>query len=273
MPSALVAASGQARKYLLLSTNNLEVITLDLQDKIRADLLCEDRRAHKRLEDVLDLAIGQDLRVTGHTGPRVEQRVSKRRARFGALVVVGAAEPSRMRELEADDEVPVRSVSFPVSGPDDADQFGEVFFVGLVDDKLARIGAPIRSHSHCLAAKDQLGAAFAKPLPSAPHFVRGAAARCAVPSLHGLCGPSVADASPVDGQAVDGLGQRRIRARHNGVVGRQVQPQCPEMRSESIDGPERRYARVAGARGLWLRTAHARLLSYVWASITANAGA
>lgn len=38
---ALVAASGQARKYLLLSTNNLEVITLDLQDKIRADLLTD----------------------------------------------------------------------------------------------------------------------------------------------------------------------------------------------------------------------------------------
>ena len=38
---ALVAASAHARKYLLLSTNNLEVITLDLQDKIRADLLTD----------------------------------------------------------------------------------------------------------------------------------------------------------------------------------------------------------------------------------------
>src|ERR1035441_6701091 len=64
-------------------------------------------------------------------------------------------------------------------------QAGQLRPVGLVDDKLPGVGAPIGADGDGLAAPDEFCAALSESLPAAGHQLSGLAVGGSVPAFHG----------------------------------------------------------------------------------------
>jgi hypothetical protein len=69
----------------------------------------------------------------------------------------------------------------------------EILYVPGVEGQLVGVGAPLRAHSHRLAAPDQLAPAPSKMLPAAEGVFGWATIEGAIPAFHGLDAKAVAD--------------------------------------------------------------------------------
>ena len=105
----------------------------------------------------------------------------------------GPRPPTRVGELETDDEIVGRAAGAAVGVDQLLAQRGECARRGAVDDELAGVGPAVRPDRHRLPAPHELGAALAEPPPPAPHEVGGPAVGGAVPPLHRQHGEAVAD--------------------------------------------------------------------------------
>src|SRR6266516_6635455 len=107
-------------------------------DKIRANIprdLCGSDVAFDKL---LDLAVGEHLRVARDVELFVEDRMPVSDARLHAELIIRLAEATRMRELKADHQVIGRSIALLVCADENLAKLGEVLLVLLDDDELVR---------------------------------------------------------------------------------------------------------------------------------------
>src|SRR5262245_625228 len=130
-------------------------------------------------------------------------------ARFEAFFVVRLAEATGMSQLKADHQVIGAAESLLVSAHEDFAQFGQIALVLFANNELSWIGPSVGANRHGLAAIDQLGTAFSEALPAPAHFLCCSAGGRAVPSLHGLDRPAIADALAIDQHVGHGLAKRR----------------------------------------------------------------
>ena len=95
----------------------------------------------------------------------------ERHARLHAFLVIRFAEPPRVRELKADDEIIRLAVTLGVRLHQHFAQRRDTGLVFLCDDDLIRIRSTIRAHRHRLATVNQLRISSVTPpvvVPSQP---------------------------------------------------------------------------------------------------------
>src|SRR6185436_9396368 len=90
-------------------------------------------------------------------------------------------------------------------------------FIFLADDELVWISSPIRTHGHRFAAVNNTRAALTETLPAAPHLIRDATGRGAVPTFHRLDGPPIRNRFAIDGESCNRPRERRAVAADDGV--------------------------------------------------------
>ncbi len=163
--------------------------------------------------------------------------MSKSHARFAAFPIVRPAEPPRVRQLEANDQVVRAAISLAMRLDQGLAQLREAGPVLFVNDELVRIGAPFGDHGHGLPAPDQLRAAFTEAPPASQHGLGHAPAGGAVPAFHRLNGPAISDEPAIKNQAVPqcgGLARQHLR------LELQVQVEALRVLAKGLDGLERR---------------------------------
>ena len=134
-------------------------------------------------DELLQLAVGPHLGVTGDLKHPVEEWMPIRHARFEAELVVGLTEPTGVRQLKADDQVVGVAAMVLVRGHKGFPELRQAGFVLFIDDELVGIGPAIGAHRHSFATEYELGAALAEALPAAEDVVGEAAKLVCRPSL------------------------------------------------------------------------------------------
>src|SRR6266850_4908833 len=169
----------------------------------------------------------------------VKNRMAISDYRFRAVLGVGAAKASRVRQLQPKDEV--------ISSPEMLVMDSQGFFTQrsqsrgctIVEDQLIGVGATFREDSNSLSAPDQLRAAATEIQPSPPSQLRRPPIGFAVPSFHGLHREPVADpALPVKPWNLQGLGQGRESGRENCFIYREGASQAGEVFCQGARRPE-----------------------------------
>ncbi len=164
---------------------------------------------------------------------------------FRAVLGVGAAKASRVRQLQPKDEV--------ISSPEMLVMDSQGFFTqrsqsrgcAVVEDQLIGVGAAFWKDCNGLSAPDQLRAAPAEIQPSPPSQLRRPPIGFAVPSFHGLHRKPVADpAVPVKPWNLQRLGKGRERSRENCFIYREGAPQAGEVFCQGTRRPEACHSRV-----------------------------
>ena len=98
-----------------------------------------------------------------------------------------------MCQLESDQEIVGVSVSLAMGAQERFPKRGDACLICLVYDELVGIRAAIGPYRHRLAAPDEFGSTHAEALPPPGHGLGHAASGRAVPALHRLDAPSVAN--------------------------------------------------------------------------------
>src|SRR6185503_20126518 len=104
--------------------------------EVRADLGRNLRRAHVALDEFLDLAVTENLRVACDVELLVENRMTIGHARFPALLVIRSAEASRVGELKTYDQIVGVAEALLVRGDERVAESGDAHLVLLFEDKL-----------------------------------------------------------------------------------------------------------------------------------------
>ena len=155
-------------------------------DEIVATLLRAFCRNDEVFDQAFDFVVADHRSVGRVTKLLIEERMVVGDNRFESGVVVRLAKPTRVRELETDDQSAIIARRLLVR----LDQY----FAKLRDPtlrvvrhiQLFRIGPTVEAHRAGLAAPDQLGAAETEALPAPLSIFRGSAVKLAIPAFHRL---------------------------------------------------------------------------------------
>ena len=188
----------------------IPVAVLDV-DEAEAHIPRSPRREDEGADELLDLGVAQDRGVIPHAGALVQQRVAVRDSRLGAVLAVRPREAAGVRQLQPDQEARAGAEAPLVRFHERAAQAVEAAEGMLGREKLVGVGPALLAHRDRFAAPDQLGAALAESTPALQGQLSGIAVGLAVPALHRLNHPAIADLQP-------GHLERR---RQRGVLGAQ----------------------------------------------------
>ena len=111
-------------------------------------------------------------------------RLPPRRSRLG--------KPSRMGELQGDDEVACRAKPIAMGISDRLQERGKAIASAGGPTELVGIGSALGQHRHRLASPDQLGTALPKMPPAAQKRISRPAVSGGIPAFHRMDAPAVA---------------------------------------------------------------------------------
>ena len=175
----------------------------EVESGLRRQRAGRDEALHQRL----DLLIGRQRMVRRNAEAAVEHRMARRDPRLGAPAGRRPAEPSGVRELQADQQIVAGAVALPVLVDQRAAQRRQAVDSVFAHAELVGVGAPGVLDRHRLASPDQLGAGAAERPPAPLDQRRGPAVGGAVPPFHRLHAEAVSHGSAV--RQRQRLGQRR----------------------------------------------------------------
>ena len=184
-------------------------------DEVRTAPLGDARRDDEPLDDPANVVVAQQRMVVGETELAVQERMAVQDLRLHAARI-RPREASRVRELEARQEIAGRPEFIAMRLEQFRMQRAQSVLGGLLDHQLLRVGAALRRHRHRLAAPHALGPAQRKVAPACAHEVAGTSVLLAIPPLHGMDHEAIAQSLDAD---VNRLRERRIRRTLHGVLG------------------------------------------------------
>src|SRR5258708_7955270 len=162
--------------------------------------------------DCLDFPVSQQGVVRGQVQALVQKRMVIENAWLWAGVFIRAAIPTRVGQLQTDDQPIVGTGCHNMFASQSSSQLRKASSRSRGGEKLVRVRTCFVRHSNRLSTPDQLAATAAKPLPSTKGLLRRRPVRSRVPTLHGLNSDPVAD---FEWTAIQGPAQRRLGSSHD----------------------------------------------------------
>ncbi len=214
----------------------IPVAGLDI-DHVEAGRFGVAGRREVGLDQPLDVGIGEQAggvaRVNAVAG--VEQRMMVGDPRDAARGH-GLAEPPGVGELQGHDQVVVAAKPVAMGRLHLGEQGREPRAAAGRRAELVGVGPALGLHGHGLASPDQLGAAEPEVPPAAEENLGGGAVGAAVPALHRMDAPAVADGPTAERER---LGERRAGGGgERRVVERNRRGERGEVRAEFVNGAE-----------------------------------
>src|SRR6185369_10547852 len=201
-------------------------------DKMKTQLPGDFCGTMEVFNDCPDLSIGEQRVVMRQTLAPVEDGVMVQNTRLVSLVLVGTAEASGVRQLQADQQVAIGPCgALMLFDQSFAQSRQPVVSVGRCH-KLIRISASFMGDCDGFSSPDQFRAASPKTLPSTQSARGWITVSCSIPALHRLHGNPV---SYFDCTPDQRLQQRRFWSANQLAIAGNVQTQLPQVLFEAFD--------------------------------------